>query len=444
VTNLGTMRGGNAAASFTGARAAPHGGAANDATAIHPVVRWALYAFVLALPFEYPDRTLPFDVTTLMGSLFLLATLVQPRACYGQSPWAFGCFVAYLFVFGAAFVRNGGENPDQVGIAFLRLLERVLILWAAFNVLRRERVLTTTLVMLAVGCLVLALLQLSGLFGAPMEAVEGAGHIRRITVLGQNPNRTARMLSLGVLALIGLTYGRPASVLRPRLLVWPVVALLGVAIVGGGSRGALVALAAGLWTFTATGQTVGARVRNAVATMLALALFVGLAFQSPLMRQRLEKAEIGNLAGREEIFPAAWEMFRERPLLGWGPIRNKYELATRLRSAPEDGTRDAHNLVLELLTATGLLGAVLFLMGLGLGVVAAWRARHGSQGILPLAMMASVLASNMSGTYLVYMPYWLALAYALASASLVTVPRRPDRPAMGRPGWRSWDAAHST
>jgi len=437
VTDLGTMRIGGAAAGFTEARV--------DATAIHPVVRWAFYAFVLSLPFEYPERTLPFDVVTLVGSLFLLATVVQPRACFGQSPWALGWFMAYLFVFGASFVRNGGENADQVGIAFLRLLERILIFWAAFNVMRRERILKTTLLLLVAACLVLALLQLSGAFGAPMAEIEDAAdQLHRITVLGQNPNRTARMLSLGLLALIGLTYGRPASVLRPRLLIWPVVALLGVAIMGGGSRGALVALAAGLWPFTVAGPTIGAKVRNALATMVAFALVLGLAFQSPIMRERFEKAEEGNLAGREEIFPAAWEMFRQQPLLGWGPISNRYELNSRLRRPQDDSTRDTHNLVLELLTATGLVGAVFFFVGFGLCVASAWRARRGSQGILPLAMLAAVLAGNMSGNYLVYMPYWLVLAYALASASLIPAPRRPGRPVTGRAGWRSWDAAHST
>ena len=182
----------------------------------------------------------------------------------------------------------------------------------------------------------------------------------------------------------------------------------------------------------------------ALATMVAFALVLGLAFQSPIMRERFEKAEEGNLAGREEIFPAAWEMFRQQPLLGWGPISNRYELNSRLRRPQDDSTRDTHNLVLELLTATGLVGAVFFFVGFGLCVASAWRARRGSQGILPLAMLAAVLAGNMSGNYLVYMPYWLVLAYALASASLIPAPRRPGRPVTGRAGWRSWDAAHST
>ena len=38
-----------------------------------------------------------------------------------------------------------------------------------------------------------------------------------------------------------------------------------------------------------------------------------------------------NMSGRENIFPAAWEMFKDKPLIGWGPIDNKYELGTRVQ-----------------------------------------------------------------------------------------------------------------
>jgi len=442
VTNVGTMRGGGAAALLTGARAVPHRGAAHDTTAIHPVVRWAFYAFVFSLPFEYPDRSFAVEITTLTGCVFLLATIVQPRACFGERPWAFWWFVAYLWVVGVTFTLTGGENADAVGKSALRFLQQLLILLAAYNVMRRERIRTTTLLLLVAACLVLALLQLSGAFGAPMAEVEDAANqLHRITVLGQNPNRTANMLSLGVLALIGLHYGRQTSVRRARFLMWPVVTVLVLAILQSGSRGAIVALGAALCTFAAGGQTLRARVRNALMTLFALVTFVWVSYESPLLRERFDKAETGNLAGREEIFPAAFEMFQERPLLGWGPMLNKHELATRLQPPPPDGVRDTHNLVLELLTATGLLGSVPFFVGLGLCVWSAWHARRGSQGILPLAMMAALLAANMSGNYEVYLPHCLVLAYALASRR---IPAAPGRAAIGRTEWRSWDAARST
>jgi O-antigen ligase len=137
------------------------------------------------------------------------------------------------------------------------------------------------------------------------------------------------------------------------------------------------------------------------------------------MRNRLKPTEgIEMLAGRERIFPALLEMFQERPLAGWGPVNNQYEVALRIGERNRS-SRGAHNLILELLTATGLLGVTFFLIGLWHCITAAITARHGIHGSLPAALLAAQLAANMSGNYIAVKFFWLVLALALASASQV-------------------------
>ena len=126
------------------------------------------------------------------------------------------------------------------------------------------------------------------------------------------------------------------------------------------------------------------------------------------------------MAGREKIFPAAWGMFQEKPLFGWGPVRHYYELGSRLGQP----TRDPHNLYLWLLVETGLLGAIPFFAGLWLCWHAAWKARHSIQGVVPVAMMLCLLVNNAKGTGLTDKLSWIILAYALASSSSVPPPWR--------------------
>jgi O-antigen ligase len=111
-------------------------------------------------------------------------------------------------------------------------------------------------------------------------------------------------------------------------------------------------------------------------------------------------------------------MVTQKPLLGWGPTANKYELASRV---PQQGynRRDTHNLGLELLTSTGLAGFVPFFGGLLVCLSASWAARKGRHGILPFALTASLLAGNMAANYLTFKLQWLVLAYAMASGSSV-------------------------
>jgi O-antigen ligase len=107
-------------------------------------------------------------------------------------------------------------------------------------------------------------------------------------------------------------------------------------------------------------------------------------------------------------------MFLEKPVLGWGPVANTYELALRIGER-ERPLRAAHNAVLELVTATGVVGAIPFLVGAWLCARAAWRSRRGPHGVLPLALFGSVLISNMSGDWIAAKLIWIVLAYALAS-----------------------------
>jgi O-antigen ligase len=140
--------------------------------------------------------------------------------------------------------------------------------------------------------------------------------------------------------------------------------------------------------------------------------------RSPLMQERVVMASEGNLAKREQIIPNALRMFLDRPILGWG-AENEYELQKRMPQLYRD-SRDTHNLVLHVLTTSGLLGSVPFFAALWLAVRAAWRSRRGPLGSLPLAVLMGLLAGNMSGNYIAFKLQWIVLALAFASNTLAT------------------------
>ena len=109
-------------------------------------------------------------------------------------------------------------------------------------------------------------------------------------------------------------------------------------------------------------------------------------------------------------------MISERPILGWGPIENQFEIGVRIEEEQKD-RRDAHNLVLDLMSSTGILGTIPFLIGYLLCWRSAWRARRGRSGILPLAMMAVTFMGCMSGTWIASKILWLILSIALATGA---------------------------
>lgn len=419
------MRGGPAAHGAMAPAGYPmHPQAMPYGTRPSPILRWALYGFVFSLPFDAPGR-LPLELTTISGALFLAVCLLQPGLCFGRRPGVTWWFLGYLYVYWAAYVVGGAQYTGEAVRSSLFYIQALLIFVACFNLMRDPKIARQVMIVLAVAALVLALMTILGI-----ETAKDSDS-QRVTVFGQNANRAARVLLAGALACVGLVVGRPQKAVRPALIVWPAFALTVLAIIMGGSRGGLVAFAAGLWMFSMTGPTIGVRMRNILVTLVLLGGAGFAAYKSPLMQQRIQLAAQGNLAKREVIFPAAFAEFKSKPLIGYGPA-NQYQLATKLGLPPKlHLTRDTHNLFLEVLTATGVLGTVPFIWALWVCCWSAWKARRGLEGILPAAQMMSTMVGNLTGNYIVLKLQWVMLAYAMASWIWLTPKQHAGPPSPG-------------
>jgi O-antigen ligase len=391
------------------------------------LLQGGLYLLVASIPFEYPDRTIPLEIPTLTATIFLLATLLHPVRCYGQLPGAVLWFGAYLLVYLLSTVVRGEHITEAVS-EFIVVLQGVLVFLAAGNLMREEKVASRAMVTLVAACAVRAALPLLGLARTTSTVWTGG---ERVSALGQNANSAAMILAAGMVTLIGLAYGHRHQSRIGLALTATLGGLLGFAVLETGSRGGLLALLGGVLVFALGASTLRARVRNAAIGAIAISLLVLGTLQLPVMKNRWEDSvRTGNMAGREQLYPALWTMFLEKPVLGWGPVSNTYELAARIgeRQRP---LRATHNIVLELLTATGALGAMPFLVAGWLCLRRAWRARRGEHGVLPLALFCSVFLSNMSGDWISSKLIWLVLAFAHASEqwteTLASVSRYPDK-----------------
>jgi O-antigen ligase len=382
-------------------------------SAVNPVLRAAFYLFILSIPFEMPNRIFPVEIPTITGAVFLLATILSPSASYRKIPGSVFWFFGYLWMFGLSTLVNTTIYTALVLQLFLLMLQLVWIFWVASNLLRDRTVMRGVLITLAFAVTVRAGLQVLGI-GATAHTVWTGGD--RITAFGQNANLSAIIMSVGALILLNL---------RPKILTWPIVPIIGLAIIQTGSRGGLMCLVLGLLVWAiGSGRTVAARLRGVVAGLMVLAVLAIGVWRSDMLRTRLlASAEQGSLAGREFIYPAAISMISERPVLGWGPIGNQFEIAARIGEEKKD-RRDAHNLVLDLMSSTGLLGTIPFLIGYVLCWRSAWRARRGPYGILPLALMAVTFMGSMSGTWIAGKILWLTLSIAVATGATAPPPRQ--------------------
>ena len=352
-----------------------------------------------------------FSISRLLGYVFFGLALLQPRMCFRKPPRALWWFVIYL----GLYVLTGLYQPSaywpEISSTAFRLTQFYVLLWVGYNLFQDERVTRWCLWSFALSCVAVGTLLAIGLGASSYKGLAG-----RTTVFGQGPNTIASIIGLGAVVLIGMAYGRSVARTRTKLAAWAGFLIVAIAITRTGSRGALVGLGAGLVTLLASQGSARTRMRNALIVVVALAACAWVTITSATAASRWQEAlDDGSMGGRQRIFRSAYGMFEDRPIMGWGPVTNSYELGQRRGTL----RRDTHNIFLWLLTEQGLVGTVPFCIGLAMCVRAAWKGRRGSQGLLPLALFVAVLTVNLSGTYYVTKWFWLVMAYALASETYV-------------------------
>ncbi len=374
------------------------------------LVVWAFVAFVVSLPFEAAlllGGEGYFSISRLLGYVFIGFALLEPRMSFRKPPGALWWFAVYVGLYVFMGLYQAWVYWPEIFSTIIRLIQFLVLLWLGYNMLQQDQTVKRVLWGFGLSCVVVGGLLVGGV---------GTHHVHRAvgreTVFSQGPNTIAGIIALGGVTLIGMAYGKASARRMTKFVAWAGFFILTLAITRTGSRGALVELGAGLMTLLASRGSVRTRMRNAVIVILAFSVCLWVTISSAVTASRWESTiEQGDMAGRQRIFRAAWVMFEEKPILGWGPATNYYELGVRV-NRPK---RDTHNLLLWLLTEQGIVGTIPFCVGLALCVRAAWRARKGVQGPLPLALVAASLTVNLSGTYHLTKSFWLILAYALAS-----------------------------
>lgn len=198
---------------------------------------------------------------------------------------------------------------------------------------------------------------------------------------------------------------------------------------------AYVVLAGGFWGLLSSGQGQATTVsRWRTARWVAFGLLAGvlayvlLGILSPSLMaphgiSAASRFEGAGMSARDAIWHQAWAMFRAHPLFGtgWGSF-SAYALAGALTSAHPQYVSNAHNIVLQILSETGLVGLVLAGVPFGMSVWCTWR--KGADWFTPAWRKLAVAVCLLIGGYsLVEYPLWsplflvpFALFWGMASA----------------------------
>lgn len=258
-----------------------------------------------------------------------------------------------------------------------------------------------------------------------MVGLLSAGNLSRLAAFGGGPNVFARVTGMGIVAVIYI-------LVTQRRSPWIAFSLLPlvVATVLSGSRGAMlgtlvavivmsVCLTMRAWRRVIVGSVISvpaiAYLYQRYGDLLATTL------QRRIVVLTLEEQYT---AGRDNLWAAAWDMFMERPLFGWG-----------LGSFVVQNQTYPHNLLLQTAAEIGLCGVILIIAPLLVWIRRLAVARPRDPLIIaPLASAALILVASMfSGGYYDARFFW---AYSLIAIAALTRGPSPAYPA-GRASRRS-------
>ena len=395
---------------------------------IKPAVRWALCGFMFVLLFETASIGLSVKPTLIFGALLMLAAFSQPAICFRRPPAAFWLFAAYLYFGMVGNVLSRTATRPDVLYQYFVYVQLLILFWITYNLFRYDGMPQRALLSLALSASIVAVLTLSGITHKTYDTGLAS---QRVSAFDSDPNNLAGLLALAFIGLVGITWAKGRPLLRSKLIAGALAALIALFVLQTGSRGAMVALVVGVMALSQSIGSASTRIRTFLVAAVLVGTFVVVGYNTPTIRLRFERTlQTGSMAKREEIYPLAFQLFLKRPIFGWGVVTNTAQLASRLDAeglmppltAPNGSYFKAtHNMILYVLSASGIMGTLPFLIGLWLCLRSAWKARRGSQGFLPFALALTVLLLDMSVDGHHWKQHWIFMAYALASGQLVMV-----------------------
>ena len=402
-------------------------------------VRWCLVAALFLSVAYVPDVLAGPHSAQALIAIILAGGLLRWAA--GREHWTLSRELAVLAALALAYVvaslfaadraAAGAETLDLVSYAAVVAMLMLLLDTPAW--LRRAVwAVVTGVGLLALLAIVQQVTKTYGSSYAGFASVLPAADDAMRSAGPLNPNPFGQVLATSAVLAFYLARGDSRPTARASAAAIALACAAGVVYTQ--SRAALIAL---LLAAVAVGALQGVRLR-----VLAVAVGAAIALGALVLPQALQERvgalgslvsadaaspRDGSLRGRTSENLAGLSMWADHPLIGVGP--DNFEIYYLSYSAnigidPRPEQRGAHNLYLESLAETGLLGTVAFIGVVWLALAGAWRARsrlQGTDALLGEGLLVAlgaflVCAVTLHSSYARY--EWIFLGLGLAAGCL--------------------------
>jgi O-antigen ligase len=380
---------------------------------ISRVERISLYVFLFTVPFE---MWLPFgadenySVSRLAGFVYF-ATLL-PRLLWFFKTNRIQSFLLPIWLFFGLMTLVSLYNINPLSDWFFHssMFQCMILFWVLVNHERQDRlILEKGMLCFALGMAVLAVLFS---VGVGFQYIEG-----RAVIFGENQNVIGTKMSIALIVLL-LAIIQNRLGLRPTtrvLLILPIPVMMR-ALAETGSRVAFISFGAafivGVLLF---------RTKKVWGKVAAFVVGVGASIpvwqflmESETMATRLAlTAEKGDLSGRDAIWEALVPLVKSNPIFGVGLSGLEHFSKIHMLTQP-------HNVFLEVMCYTGVVGLALYLTYMYRVVKQSYQLYKADGILLPMLLLSPVFGLLLSGQILEVKIGWVIFAYIVGSSILKT------------------------
>lgn len=376
----------------------------------------ALYLFFFSINFEVWDPFNTggfFSISKLTGIIYFITVLPDIKQFMNTKyikPVLNPVWIFFVLLTVISFI-----NINHISSSFFdfSIFQNIVLLWLLINHERKvPGVLTRGLFGFSLGSIALSLLYN---FGIGIEySLDG-----RVSIFGDNENSIGMRMSISIIILLITIVQNPYQLKRIRFLLILALPLMLKLMAESGSRVAFISFVM-MFVFGTLLYKSKKMWYKLIVFVLGSVLFVYmiqyLLSNEVILRRLLQTTEEGNLAGRDVIWQKILPLIVDNPLFGVGKTgyaAYSKQVFNQLSSP--------HNVIIEILSYTGIVGLFSYLMFAFRSFKLSWKAYKIKKNILSLLLFIPVSGFILSGQILVNKIGWVIFAYAIANGSFISL-----------------------
>lgn len=374
-----------------------------------------LYCFVLLLHFENWDALgtgEALSVTTAIAYLYLLFAFRDVRRFFAMSylkVYLIPVLLFFCLLTIMSYLNYDSLYREYIHIFDFSIFQCIILFVILANHLRgNSQTAYRALLAFVAGGVITGILFY---FGIGTTMVEG-----RLSIFGDDQNVMGVRLAIAIMVLLSLVFENPLkwSVLRflmllALLFLLPVLALTG-------SRTGIITLSVGLFVFILFIKMQRWFKLSFMAVAVAGIVLIGSYFSKyDLLQQRFTNSiENGENAGRTNIWQHVLPIFYSSPIVGVGTTGYGKRVLSIFGLFQKGHYRGTHNVYLEILCYTGILGLLLFLLFMIRLLIKSFQLyRHNNYLVTGIILLIIIIAMFvLHGLY--NKTYWFFYAFVAA------------------------------